>query len=533
MKKYIFFISVFAALLTGSCKKSVEGTEIYPKADPPLVEFLPDKPVPNLASAGEIVKVAIEGLKGKEFTAYLSSVQAEVIEVTEKFITLKVPQDAITGSVSVLVQGQSYFGPTVKIRGDVVLDPNFDVNNYRSVGAINGILQRDASTFIIYGGIQDYQGNLQTVPINGVVFINTNGAYASTLTIDRFSRFAPKFINISHITKLSSGGYLVAGGFSIYGEKLANGIVSVNARGELDTMLVNVVNPDPVNYPENNTEIVSALNGGVAGNVKRAFVTADNNYIVAGNFQYHVSTYYPMSQKGAPFLDRVEAPSIVKMFGTGSFDSSYNYDFVAKKGGGANGFVNDAVKLPNDDVIVVGAFTTFMNQPVGRIVKINATDGKMSSSFNAGSGADGEIRRITYNPAIANRYVISGTFRHYNGVLVNGVAVIDGSGNLISTFNAKEFSGGIVNYAGLLSGNKVVVSGTFTHYNGKVRPGLAILNSSGDLIDNYNKFGLFTGEIRDMFETTNQGLPALFLVGNFNMYDNISVGNIVKLNFTN
>lgn len=535
MKKYIFLISVFVVLLAASCKKAVEGTEIYPKADPPLVEFLPDRPLPNIASAGDVVKIAIEGLKGKEFKAYMSSVPAEVVEVTDKSISIKMPADAITGTVSVLINGQMYFGPVMQIRGSVAIDPNFDVNSYRATqGSINGIIQRDASTYLLYGGFQSYQDKQDV--LRGVAIINSNGAYASTLTganADLFSLYIPKLTNINHIVKLAAGGYLVAGGFSTYADKPVNGIVRVDNAGRLDTMKVEVINPDPANHPENSTEIVSALNGGVGGSIQRAFVTTDNKYIAAGNFQYHVSTYYPMSQKGAPYVDRVEIPSITKMFNTGLVDSSYNYDFAFRKGGGANAFVTDAVKLPNDDVILVGNFTGFQNQPAGGIVKINAANGKVSSSFNAGTGVDGFIRRITFNPAIPNRYVLSGAFKKYNGVEVNGVAVIDGNGTLISTFKAKEFSGGLVNYAAMLANGNVIVSGSFTNYGTKVRPGLAILNSAGELIDKYNKFGLFRGMVNDMIETTSNGMPSIFLVGSFDRYDNIPVGSIVKLNFTN
>ncbi|MFV0606113.1 MAG: hypothetical protein ACK5NK_09755 [Niabella sp.] len=543
MKKYILFVSAFIILLAVSCTKNdVDGTEIYPDADPALVEFLPDRPIPNIASEGEIVRIAVEGLNSKTFTAYMSSIEAEVVEVSNSYITIKIPQSAITGSVSVMVDGQLYFGPTIRVRGDVSIDPNFDAANYSATnGYINGIVARDATTYILYGNFQGYQGRqTEAAPINGIVIINNNGDYASTTTIDNFSRFLPRYSNITDMFKKTGGGYIISGGFSIYGDKDAedgekpvNGIVSVNATGYLDTIEVDVVNPDPVNNPDAGTEIVSALNGGVSGSARRVFETTSNQYIVTGNFSHHVSTFYPMSQKGAPFIDRVEAPSIFKMNTDGVFDSSYNYDYALEKGSGVNGFVLDAVKLPNNDVIMVGNFTGFQGQTVGRIVKVDAANGKVSSSFNAGTGADGEILRITRNPNVANRYVISGTFRHYNGVLANGVAVIDGTGNLITTFAAAEFAGGVVNYAGMLSNGNVIVSGTFTHYNGKPRPGLAILSSSGQLINNYNKFGLFSGQINDMAETTSNGLPAVILVGNFNRFDNTVVGNIVKLIFTN
>jgi hypothetical protein len=537
MKKHIYFISVLAALITVSCqKKQASGSDVYPDPPPPLVEFLPNNPVPNTAlGAGETVKIAIEGLSGKQFTAYVSSVAAEVVETTNEYMVIKVPQDAITGSVSVNVNGQLYFGPTVAIRGSVAVDPNFDVDNYKAdLGYISGILARDAGTYIIYGNFQKYQSRdaNASLPARSIAVINANGADASTTSTDRFTIQIDKLTSIYHMTKLSSGSYLIAGSFASYGGKPVNGLVRVNSLGWLDTTVVEVVNPDPVNNPDDGTEVVSALNGGVGGTIQRVFVTADDKYIAAGVFDYHISTYYPMSQKNAPYLDVIKTPSITKMFNTGLVDSSFNYDFTAKQGSGVNGFVYDAAKLPNDDVILVGDFSGFQGQPAGYIVRVNATNGKTSSAFNAGTGADGPIMRITSNPNVPDRYVLCGFFKHYNGVLVNGVAIINGAGNLITSFQAQEFSGGLVYYAGLLQNGNVVVSGTFTNYGTKVRPGLAILNSSGALIDKYNKFGLFRGRVMDMLETTSNGLPALFLVGSLDRYDNQVIGNIVKLNFT-
>ncbi|MFT4094433.1 MAG: hypothetical protein QM640_12415, partial [Niabella sp.] len=74
-------------------------------------------------------------------------------------------------------------------------------------------------------------------------------------------------------------------------------------------------------------------------------------------------------------------------------------------------------------------------------------------------------------------------------------------------------------------------SGTFTNYDGVVRPGFAILNADGSLAEGYNNTGYFNGIIYDAIETTSTltGYPAVFLVGNFNRFNATEVGNIVKI----
>jgi hypothetical protein len=59
------------------------------------------------------------------------------------------------------------------------------------------------------------------------------------------------------------------------------------------------------------------------------------------------------------------------------------------------------------------------------------------------------------------------------------------------------------------------------------------LDNSGNLIPEYNRFGLFRGRLNAVYQVANNttGYPSLFLMGSFDRFNNTDVGNFLKLNF--
>ncbi len=534
--KNLFLITIMMGLSCAGCKKTnLRGEDVYPKAERPIVDFLPGKPQPNTAGPGADIKIDVEGLAGKagKFKVFISQVEAQVVDVTNNTLTVTIPENAISGNVSVFINDQLYYGPFIRVSGDLAIDETFKTQSFRANDAINGIIAHNSDSYLVYGKFYDYAGNQTSIrPVSAMAVIYGDGSF---YRFTEFSDGLPRFSTVTHMEKVPNG-YLISGGFSRYKEKKnITNIVRVLQDGTLDEMVVDVVNPDPINNPNADKDTVSAFNAGVSTPPVRMFLTSDKKIILAGNFRTHTSTYYPLSTRTSIFTDAILAPNVIRVKPTGTFDSTYNFDYTTNEGEGANGYVVDAVKLPNDDVIVVGDFTNYQSVPSNRIAKISASDGRVTS-FNVGetgSGADSRISRITRNPNVPDRYVLSGPFKYYNGQLVNGVVVIDGTGKIVPGFQAQEFKNGLVDYAAMLTNGNIIVSGTFTHYGDKVRPGLAILSNTGELIYKYNRFGMFRGKVNDIMELkSGDGVtPAVFLVGEFDRFDNIEVGNIVKIKF--
>ena len=539
-------IALITLSLFASCNKDIILAEpVYPAAQKLDFRFTTDKPVPSIVNEGGTVTYKTVGLKAKEgkFKFFISGLEAEIISVTDESIMVRVPQGAITSNPSILFEDKIIYGPLLKINGDIVIDPNFSTSGSRANGPTYGMVTSPTG-YYLYGGFTNFNNQATVeVPIRGVANVNANGAWHGTQYITN-RVFDGGVVRNMHPV---GADFIVSGDFSSYfidnigsgnDKRFSDifGIAGINNQGVLNKNIVDIINEDPEGSPTGDKDTVSVINGGVeSGNVVKSFITSDNQYVLIGNFRNYVSVFYPSSTKIARYMDRVLSANNIRINADGSFDSSYNYSFANKAGYGvASGNVLDAVKLNNNDIIVVGSFNQYQNLGANYIAKIKNSDGRVDETFNAGqAGANGQIQSVTYNTT-TGKILLAGTFTKYNDVIVNGVVMINADGSIDPSFQFAAIKGGNVNYAKQIAfKNIVVVSGNFTTYDGSPRPGLIFLDNSGKIIPAYNRFGLFRGELKNIYEITdsNTGLPTLYLLGSFNMFDNTEVGNFLKINF--
>ena len=535
------WMGCFLLVVVVSCSKTkIEPVEIYPDPPKALVKFLDGAPSPAIGAEGSIVTFNVNGLKDMlgKFKFFINQTEAEVVSADENTVKVKIPVNASSGGSAVLINNEYYFGPSFTVKGKVSVDPLFNSETYRSNGPIQGIfLRSDASSYMIYGSFTDYKDQASiTNTISGVALLTRDGDYiaaASQLKMGKSGFNGP----ILSAIQLPSGKYLVAGSFTKL-DTVSNiyNTTRLNVDGTVETMVVDVVNPDPVNNPNDGHAVVPAFNGGTFGSISKIFYNPATGYTTAiGNFNAHVSTFYERSTKNGPNLDLVEARQLIRMKENGAYDSSYNFDLTTNKSyAGGNGFIYDALQLPDGKLMLVGNFTSFSGTTTNYITSINEADGLPDPTFNnGGSGADGEITRITYN-STTEKILLTGNFKNYNGEPANGIVMINADGSRDASFNFRIVEGGIPNFAGQLKNGKIIVSGSFNKYDGIVRPGLLVLNADGSLASGYNNTGLFRGIINSFVETvTPGGIPGVILVGSFDRFDNKQVGNIIKLRIEN
>lgn len=542
-----------AVVLLGSCtKQKVEPTEVYP--DPPavLVKFLDGGPYPSIGSEGSVVKFNVNGLKGKEgqFRFFVHLTEAEIISVEENAITVKVPVGASTGAANVLIDGQYYFGPTFVIKGKLSIDASFNNDAFVSNGAINGIfLRNDNNSYFLYGRFSNYQNSATVAnPITSMAIVNLDCSIKTPVSNQMQVGKTGVSGSLTSVIQQSSGVYLLGGTFSSYDTTSGiNNITRLTGAGLMETQVVDLINPDPVNFPNDGQATVPSFNGGTSGGgITKMFLNSTTGDVtVVGNFESHVSTFYERSTKTGPFIDIVKVRQLIRMKSTGAFDSTFNFNTTAnpKQGyAGGNGFIYDAVQLSNDTIIVVGNFTTYNGTTVNYITRINPANGLVDANFNQGRvGADGPINRIRYN-AITKKLLLVGDFKKYNGQDANGVVMINSDGSTDASFRFGKTLGGLPTFAAQLSNGKILVAGSFSHYNYNylttpdkyvVRPGFMVLESNGSLALGYNNTGLFRGTINDMVQIDINGTPGVILVGDFDRFDGKTVGDIVKLRIEN
>lgn len=543
-------ISCFlVAVLLGSCsKQKVEPVDIYP--DPPavLVKFLEGGPYPAIGSEGSVVKFNVTGLKGKEgqFKFFVHLTEAEIISVEENAITVKVPLGASTGAANVLINGQYYFGPTFTIKGKLSIDASFNTDAYVSNGEINGIfLRSDNTSYFLYGRFSNYQNSATAAnPITGMAIVDLNCAYKAVADQMKVGKTGVSG-SLTSVIQEPGGQYLLAGSFGSYDTTSnINNITRLTSAGVLETQVVDLINPDPVNFPNDGQATVPSLNGGTTGGITRMFLNSSTGDItLVGNFSSHVSTFYERSTKTGPFVDIVKVRQLIRMKSTGAFDSSFNFNYATKEGyEGGNGFIYDAAQLNDGKIIVVGNFTTYNGTTTNYITRINPTNGLVDATFNPGGvGADGPINKVRYN-ATTNKLLLVGDFKKYNGQDANGVVMINPDGSADTNFRFGKATGGIPTFAAQLNNGKIIVAGSFSHYNYNyittpdksiVRPGFMVLESNGALALGYNNTGLFRGTINDLVQIVINGTPGVILVGDFDRFDGKTVADIVKLRMEN
>ncbi|WP_316819701.1 DUF5008 domain-containing protein [Pedobacter gandavensis] len=513
-------------LVQVSCKKK-EGFVVDPYGGGKLalgVKFIGDEASPSSGSTGEEVTFKINGLakyQGK-FDFFINETKAEIVTVSDSTVTVKVPENASSGGTTVLLEGQSFFGPKFSVDGKVAVDASFKAVNGTN-GPIYDLYKTPSGDYMMVGSFNNFENQAATVPINGIVLISRDGAFQNSLKAGKGSDGS-----ILSINRLNSGKYIVGGFINSYNKRLGmNGITRLNVDGSLDSTRIRVVNVKP-DIPGMGFDTVATFNGGVFGVAYRTFVR-DNKITVLGSFTHYVKYFYERSTRDFKVTDITGMNQMVRMTEDGTMDSTFNYNPDTKQGyAGGNGSIYDGFMQADGKIVAIGSFTTFNGVPANHIVRIN-TDGSVDKTFNTGSGADGPVISITYN-AVTGKIMLAGAFKNFNGKPREGVVMLNTNGTVDDLFQFNQLVGGVPNFAHQLNNGKVLVSGGFNSYHGVIRQGFMILGQNGTLAAGYNNTGAFEGQVLKVVETTSAlGNPAVILVGAFNKFNNTRVGNIVRV----
>lgn len=529
MKKYIYKIFVVSFLMTfllQACQRKEEvGVNPYEGGKEPLgIKFTTSKPNPTSGLPGEVIRVAVRGLKQYEnkFELFLNEVPAEVVELSDSTLDMRIPNEVSSGNVLVVLDGQLFVGPRVGVEGKASVDTDYKiVNGFNS--SVSQLLPNSGG-HIAVGTFTNFE-NEATAPnyIWGIHFINSLGqSDNSTMT---FGRRATG--NIASITKLPNGKFIVGGYLTAFNKRQVAGIARLTAKGNLDTMTVAVINPEAETKPLNGLDTVSAFNGGFLGGVSRVFPAADNGVYVVGSFVSHRKIDYDYSSRENRRYVYTNVKNIAKLKENGSLDSSFNINNT-----GINGFVSDAVQLKDGRIVMAGAFVSYNGKAASHIVCIKP-NGEMDPTFTVAGGANREISSLTYNPT-NDKLVLAGSFTSYAGKPTTGVVVLNSDGSVDPTFVFGNVDGETPFYAYKLNNGRVLVTGSFQRYNNINRRGMLILEADGTAKQEYNNLGTFSGRPLTLVETTSSlGNPAVLLGGFIFGIDGKSVGNIVKIELKN
>ncbi len=548
--KQLLFGAICLITVFASCTKEKGLTEDpYAGGKKPLdLTFISKTTDADVVNPGDVLSVKVRGLNKyiNDFKVYVNEIEAEVVPAStnDTTLTFKVPVNASTGSMWITAQGQSFFGPLVKIGGKLSVDATWKVingaTNLNGPSGIYDIESLPSGRYFIGGGFNSFElKGTDKLPNGGIVQILNDGTYSTdAVAFGKGVGGSGKYIN--SITRIPSGSqagkFIIGGSFTSYNStrpnrQTLNNVARLNTNGSLDsTILTNVINPKPQEIYKNG-DTVSTFNAGVDGPVRKTFVLGEQVYII-GNFYNYKRMYLPNSSYDEKVYDLTRMRQMVRVNMDGSMDSTFHYNKSTRQSAiGANGVILDAMMQTDGKLILVGTFSTFNGVQANRIVRLNL-DGSVDNSFSVGSGANSDIVSIRYN-ANTNKIVIGGTFTSFNGKAASGVNLLNADGSNVATFNGLPITGGIANFVGQLNNGKIIVSGSFNKYGDYLRQGFMVLEANGQLAVGYNNTGGFQGFIYDMLETSTATGSQVILVGDILRFNNVLPHNLLRLNFTN
>lgn len=522
----IFFVMLLLGVMFHfqGCKEGEEiGVNPYEGAKEPLgIVFTTTRAFPESGLPGEVVTLNVTGLQQYEnrFKLFLTNVEAEVVSMTESTVDIRIPTEVSSGIVTVVLDGQIFYGPRVGVEGKATLDTDFGiVNGFNSL--VSKVLLHSGG-YLVTGSFTNFENEATgSNIINSIHYLNSLGQSSNALGFRRSATGS-----ISSIAKLPNGKFVAGGALTAFSRRSVGSIAVLNANGSLDTTVVSVINPDSENRPLNGFDTVSTFNGQLDGSIVGVFASDNNSVIAVGSFDVHSKIDYRFSSRENRRIISTRVKNVAKMKADGSLDSTFNVSNT-----GLNGFVSGVVQLNDGRIVIAGSFTSYNGKQARNIVCIKP-NGEVDESFAVG-GTDREIVNITYN-STTDKIAIAGAFKQFAGVANNGVIIMDASGAVDQNFKFGVLEEGTASFAYPLNNGRVFVQGSFREYNNVSRIGMLILEADGSAKQEYNNLGNLNGLVNTIVETTSSlGNPAILLGGFIFSIDGKNTGNIARIELRN
>ncbi len=282
---------------------------------------------------------------------------------------------------------------------------------------------------------------------------------------------------------------------------------------------------NPVNTPQDFSAVASGTLswGSKDFNPKPVTFTIFNTNSSSFNRDFQIDLYALDTDNNPYQVGMVAQATVTILFDdsnapAGSVDEWYNPDFsldlvppqsvepLAQPGTDPSGQVNAVVVLTNNESVIAGAFSTYNGTTVNGITMVDTT-GQLDPSFNEGDGISvvtGEF--ISALGLQTNGQIVAaGSFASFNGNTAHNVVRLNGDGSVDSGFLAAAGSGanGTVRCLIIRADGTILIGGDFTLYNGVPRNHVARLNANGSLDLTYDPGTALTNSVYAMALATN------------------------------
>lgn len=202
----------------------------------------------------------------------------------------------------------------------------------------------------------------------------------------------------------------------------------------------------------------------------------------------------------------------------GSVDEFYNPDFsldlvppqsvepLTQPGTDPNGQVNAVAVLTNDESIIAGGFSTYNGTSRNGIAMVDTT-GQLDTSFDPGDGISvvtGEFISSVFVQS-NGQIVAGGSFASFNGNSAHNIVRLNPNGSVDMAFLAAGGTGanGAIRSVIVQFDGTILIGGDFTTYDGFTRNHVARLNPDGSLDTTFDPGTALNGAVYAMVQAGN------------------------------
>lgn len=176
-------------------------------------------------------------------------------------------------------------------------------------------------------------------------------------------------------------------------------------------------------------------------------------------------------------------------------------------------------------IIIGGEFYNYGTSNIDHLVRLNE-DGTIDSSFKTDPGASSNVWTISEDNE--GRIYIGGEFDFYNGFNSRNIARLHYDGSFDPTFYVGSGFKGSVYKIAVQNDGKILVGGSFLNYRGVSQRSLVRLDEYGDMDTGFN--GITSGLNGSVYDIIPLDDGDIIIVGNFTLYNEITVRRIARLN---
>lgn len=215
-------------------------------------------------------------------------------------------------------------------------------------------------------------------------------------------------------------------------------------------------------------------------------------------------------------LNDIPCVRLGRLNANGTTDTTFNL------GLGFNNIVSSVQVQADGKILVGGDFTSFNGLARNRILRLNA-DGTIDPTFNIGTGANNNIYSITAQPD--GKIIVTGTFSSFNGNAKSRICRLNADGSIDATFNASANNS--VYSAIVQPDGKILLGGNFTTCNGVTRNRVARVSADGSLD---TAFDAAIGANNSVRSICLQSDGKVVIGGSFTAYNGTTSNRIARIN---